>query len=178
MQCFQREPSLRIVPALPGQLDSSDLSFRNHPSVSPTRGLSTTDERNSFAFSSLQISHKAIFVLRKINGRAWNFAMDDAFFDLANEKPKLVSIEATQAIALEMVQLSKRHRMLDSRTLRHRFQVRISRGRRGIANSAAAVDAIVKDINEQVLGLQIAECREVEQREKNAAVRIQHDHFS
>ena len=70
-----------------------------------------------------------------------------------------------------------RRGVLDTGAPSHGFQVGIPGGRRRIADAAPAINAVIKHVNDQVLGLQVTQRRQIKQRKQNAAVGIEHDNF-
>lgn len=103
--------------------------------------------------------------------------MEQALLDLADEKGEAIAAERRQPFGFKPLDVADRRRALDAGAPGGRFQVGVARSRRRIADGAAAVDAVVEHIGDQVLRPQIAEGRQVEQRQKNAAVGIEHDHL-
>ena len=83
--------------------------------------------------------------------------MQETFFDLADEKAKLVSFKSRQPIFLEMLYFFDRHCVLNPGSLRHRCQIRIAGSRRRIADATAAINAVIEHVDQQVFRLQVAD---------------------
>ncbi len=134
---------------------------------------------NGIVFPSVrsEISHEGIFVFGEIGVGPGNLAVHQALFDFADEESQLISLNASIPF-LEFFDVTDRVRVFDPRALRHRRQIRVAGSRGRITDAAAAVNAVVENIDDQIFRPQVAQRREIEEREQHAAVGVERDHFA
>jgi hypothetical protein len=74
--------------------------------------------------------------------------VQQAFLDFAHEKRQFVSSQRFDSLLIKFIDVADRVRILVSRAARHRFEIGVPRGRRRITDPAAAIDAVVEDVND------------------------------
>src|SRR5207237_10868261 len=115
---------------------------RNIQDIFENTTLSPSNERNPLLLCPFQVSNERVFILGKVSRRPQDFAMQETFFDLADEKAKLVSVKSRQPVFLEILYFFDRHGVCDDGGLRHRCQIRIAGSRRRIAYATPALDPL------------------------------------
>ena len=92
------------------------------------------------------------------------FPVQQAFVDFADKECQLILRQRVEPLFFEFFDVAYRVRVRNPSAARHRRQIRFAGSRRGVTDPAAAVDTVVEDVNDQILGLQISQGRQIEQR--------------
>src|SRR3954454_17597862 len=93
--------------------------------------LSAADKRRQLAFGRLYVADEFVFVLQQIDVGPRDVAMEQALFDLADDKIEPVSSERALRLPFEAVQVVDRDGALDAGAERHFGEVGFAaRGRR------------------------------------------------
>ena len=74
--------------------------------------------------------------------------MHQTLFDFADEERQLISPQSFDSVFFEVFDVANRVRVGDSRAARYRCQIRVAGSGRGIAYAAAAVNAVVENIDQ------------------------------